>query len=82
MPLKKIGGALLIMYNNLDIKCKHPTCAIIKKLCDLENHENSCQAAKCINFELCGNFVKNVKFFSSKEKKNKNFLGFERFERL
>ena len=57
-PLKKIGGALLIMYNNLDIKCKK--CPAIKKLCDVDNHENSCNLAKCINFDVCGNTVKQV----------------------
>lgn len=44
----------------MDIKCKYPNCAMVKKLCELENHENNCQATKCINFEVCGNSVPKV----------------------
>lgn len=59
-PLNEISRALLIMYNNLDIKCKYPNCKTIKKIVDIEKHEQTCQAKKCINYDVCENFVREV----------------------
>jgi len=56
--IKPISGALAKIYRNLDIKCKHPNCGSIVKLCDLSYHETVCQLPKCQQFEHCGSYLK------------------------
>lgn len=57
-PIKQIGGALLRIYNNLDIFCQH--CKVAKKLSDIEDHERMCNLPKCVNYEICQGNVKPV----------------------
>jgi len=56
--IKPIGKALLRMYNELDVHCKHyEKCKQVLKLVDLDQHEKTCQLPRCCNFELCGNIM-------------------------
>ena len=57
-PIKPIGGALLRIYNNLDINCLY--CKVVKKLSDIDDHERLCNLPKCVNFEICQNNAKPV----------------------
>jgi hypothetical protein len=54
------------LYNDLDIKCTYyDKCNKIVKLIDLDQHEKVCQLPKCVNYAICNNNAKNVKFLPS-----------------
>lgn len=56
--VRPITGALSKMYKNLNIQCKYPECGQNVKLCDLDQHEASCQLPKCEFYNQCNNRVK------------------------
>jgi len=56
--IRPVSGALSKIYKNLDIKCKYEKCGKIVKLCDLAQHEATCQLPKCEFNSICGNYVK------------------------
>jgi len=56
--IKPITGALAKIYRNLDIKCSFPDCGKVVKMCDLQQHETTCQLPKCDFHDICGNHVK------------------------
>lgn len=61
-PIKNISGALLRIYNNLDVCCKFENCKQFKKMSDIAMHQKNCQTPRCINFDICGNNINLVNF--------------------
>ena len=42
-PLRSIEGALLKMYNNLEVKCNLNNCGKSMNLIDIDSHQIKCQ---------------------------------------
>ncbi len=53
----------MLLYRNLDIKCKFKECEKYVKLIDLEKHENICNKKKCLNYGICKNEADDVFYF-------------------
>ena len=57
---KSIRGALLQIFNDIDVRCKYENCGKLIKLTDLFSHESKCQIEKCILYENCGRMANPV----------------------
>ncbi|CAD8118086.1 unnamed protein product [Paramecium sonneborni] len=53
----KIQGAMLKVYKNLMLFCANPECKKLLSIVDIEQHQSTCLKQKCLNNDLCKEFI-------------------------